>query len=405
MTDAADPQTPGMTAAAPAAPAGGFSPLQYLDRALTTLRDAGITPETETDAPINALLEKISDLSPDKVLVITRTLGQASNFNEVVRSQVQQMDIGERYEEVTRAFDSIRDDAKALVDQLADGRVSFTENLANTWRNMRRGTISDRFTDIRDTYKEVARATKDQIEREQTILEAYRDFRGALKQAEVTALELLNMAKEKLESAQATLKSASGDVEAYTGDDAAQKARLELARDEKLREMQDEEKRYQIAKDLSDNLTIGYNTSEVIMARLVQTTNAKERVYAQSVSFFSTNESVLTALNASFTGLQGLHESTETLNAMKEGINKSLETLAEIGDAVQTEALKAGYGPTVAAASVKKLVDSVVNFQVQSREIISEMRDMSTKNSEEIRNAVEDGKRRLAKLTAEGTAL
>ncbi|KZM47685.1 cell surface protein [Labrenzia sp. OB1] len=394
-----------MTAAAPAAPAGGFSPLQYLDRALTTLRDAGITPETETDAPINALLEKISDLSPDKVLVITRTLGQASNFNEVVRSQVQQMDIGERYEEVTRAFDSIRDDAKALVDQLADGRVSFTENLANTWRNMRRGTISDRFTDIRDTYKEVARATKDQIEREQTILEAYRDFRGALKQAEVTALELLNMAKEKLESAQATLKSASGDVEAYTGDDAAQKARLELARDEKLREMQDEEKRYQIAKDLSDNLTIGYNTSEVIMARLVQTTNAKERVYAQSVSFFSTNESVLTALNASFTGLQGLHESTETLNAMKEGINKSLETLAEIGDAVQTEALKAGYGPTVAAASVKKLVDSVVNFQVQSREIISEMRDMSTKNSEEIRNAVEDGKRRLAKLTAEGTAL
>ncbi|POF28223.1 cell surface protein [Roseibium marinum] len=405
MTDAAVPQTPGTTAVTPAAPAGGFSPLQYLDRALTTLRDAGITPETETDAPINALLEQISDLSPDKVLVITRTLGQASNFNEVVRSQVQQMDIGERYEEVTKAFDSIRDDAKALVDQLADGRISFTENLANKWRDMRRGTISDRFTDIRDTYKDVARATKDQIEREQTILEAYRDFRGALKQAEVTALELLNIAMAKLEGAQATLNAASGEVEAYTGDDAAQKARLELARDEKLREMQDEEKRYQIAKDLSDNLTIGYNTSEVIMARLVQTTNAKERVYAQSVSFFSTNESVLTALNASFTGLQGLHESTETLNAMKEGINKSLETLAEIGDAVQTEALKAGYGPTVAAASVKKLVDSVVNFQVQSREIISEMREMSTKNSEEIRTAVEDGKRRLAKLTAEGSAL
>jgi len=31
--------------------------------------------------------------------------------------------------------------------------------------------------------------------------------------------------------------------------------------------VQDEEKRYQIAKDLSDNLTISYNTSEVIMAR------------------------------------------------------------------------------------------------------------------------------------------
>jgi len=401
MTDAATPASPENAAA----PAGGFTPLQYLDRALSTLRDIGITPESETDAPINALLEQISDLSPDKILVISRTLSQASNFNEVVRSQVQQMDIGERYEEITTAFDSIRDDAKTLVDQLADGKISFMENMSNKWRDFRRGTISDRFDDIRGTYKDVARATKDQIEREQTILEAYRDFRGALKQAEVTALEVLNMATEKLAAAKGALEAASGAVEGYKGEDAAEKARLELARDERLREMQDEEKRYQIAKDLSDNLTIGYNTSEVIMARLMQTTNAKERVYAQSVSFFSTNESVLTALNASFTGLQGLHESTETLNAMKEGINKSLETLADIGDAVQKEALKAGYGPTVAAASVKKLVDSVVNFQVHSREIINEMRDMSTKNSEEIRNAVEDGKRRLAKLTAEGQAL
>ncbi len=394
------------TSEAGAAAAGtSITPLQYLDRALGKLRDLGITPETETDAPINALLEQISDLSPDKVLIITRTLGQASHFNEVVRSQVQQMDIGERYEEITEAFNSIRDDAKALVDQLADGKISFTETLSNKWRDMRRGTISDRFDDIRDTYKEVARATKDQIEREQTILDSYRDFRGALKQAEVQALELLNIATGKLDAAKAALENASTEVAAYAGDDAAAKARLELARDERLREMQDEEKRYQIAKDLSDNLTIGYNTSEVIMARLMQTTNAKERVYAQSVSFFSTNESVLTALNASFTGLQGLHESTETLNAMKEGVNKSLETLAEIGDAVQKKALEAGYGPTVAAASVKKLVDSVVNFQVQSREIINEMRDMSTKNSEEIRTAVEDGKRRLAKLAAEGNAL
>jgi len=384
---------------------GSISPLQYLDRALGKLRELGIAVETEADAPINALLEKISDLSPDKVLIITRTLGQASQFNEVVRSQVQQMDIGERYEKITDGFNSIRDDAKSLVDQLADGKVSFTETLSNKWRDMRRGTISDRFDDIRDTYKEVARATKDQIEREQTILDSYRDFRGALKQAEVQALEILNIATDRLDASKAALEAASNEVSSFAGDDPAAKARLELARDEQLRGMQDEEKRYQIAKDLSDNLTIGYNTSEVIMVRLMQTTNAKERVYAQSVSFFSTNDSVLTALNASFTGLQGLHESTETLNAMKEGVNKSLETLADIGDAVQKEALKAGYGPTVQAASVKKLVDSVVNFQVQSREIINEMREMSTKNSDEIRTAVEDGKRRLAKLAAQGNAL
>ena len=83
--------------------------------------------------------------------------------------------------------------------------------------------------------------------------------------------------------------------------------------------------------DLSDNLTVGYNSSEVIMARLLQTTSAKERVYQQAISFFGTNETVLTALTASFTGLFGLHESTQTVNAMKEGIGKSMEDLADIG--------------------------------------------------------------------------
>jgi hypothetical protein len=152
-------------------------------------------------------------------------------------------------------------------------------------------------------------------------------------------------------------------------------------------------------------LTIGYNTSEVIMARLLQTTNAKDRVYKQAVSFFGTNETVLTALSASFTGLWGLHESTKTVDAMKEGVSKSLEDLADIGGKVQEAALKAGYGPTIRADAVKKLVESVVNYQLRSREIIAEMRDLSTKNAAEIRDAVEQGKQRLARLVESGHAL
>jgi hypothetical protein len=172
-----------------------------------------------------------------------------------------------------------------------------------------------------------------------------------------------------------------------------------------VRALQNEDKRYQIAKDLSDNLTISYNTSEVVMARLMQTTNAKERVYAQAVSFFSTNEVVLTALTASFTGMFGLHEATATVEAMKEGVSRSLEDLAEIGGKVQEAAVRAGYGPTVRADAVKKLVDSVVNWQTKSHEIIDEMRKQSTANAAEIRDAVEDGKRKLARLAEEGKGL
>lgn len=380
-------------------------PLQYLDKAMGAIREMGLWPENVEEAPITALLEQITELDETRVILIGRTLNQASIFNEVVREQISAMSIGERYEDITKGFDSIRDDAKGMVDQLEDGKLDMLERASNVWMKVTRGDIPTRFDKIRTIYLDVTKDTKDQIDREHTILEAYRDFRGALKQSEVMALEVFEKAEVHLQERKEALSAATKELENFSEGTPADRARLEMARDERLREMQNEERRYQIAKDLSDNLTISYNTSEVVMARLAQTTNAKERVYQQSISFFSTNETVLTALSASFTGLFGLHESTETLNAMKEGMSKSLETLADIGDTVQEEALKAGYGPTIRADAVMKLVDSVVNFQEKSRSIINEMREQSTRNSAEIRDAVEDGKQRLSKLAAEGNTI
>ena len=387
------------------APLSTTSALQYLDRAMASLRDMGLLPSMTEQAPIASLLETITDLDPDKIAIISRTLNQASVFNDVVRSEVASMSIGTRYEEITDSFNSIRDDAKSMVNQMEDGKLSTGERLANIWMKVRRGDIADRFDKIRGTYLTVARDTKDQIEREHRIFNAYADFRGALKQAQVHALEVLEIAEKKLNEAKAALNAANATVEAYKGEQASERARLELARDERMRDLQNEEKRYQVAKDLADNLVIGYNTSEVVMARLQQTTSSKERVYAQSITFFSTNESVLTALKASFTGLAGLHESSRTLEEMKKGVDKSLETISEMGDKIQEDALRAGYGPTIKAQSVQKLVDSVTSFQVRSREIIEEMRALSTKNSKEIAEAVEDGKRRLARLAASGQDL
>jgi hypothetical protein len=383
------------------------TPMQYLDKAMGAVRELGLMPDTSDaqEEPIIALLNQITELDEEKVIAITRTISQASLFNDIVREQVQSMDIGTRYEDIVSAFDSIRDDARAMVDQIGDGKLDTFERLTNVWMKVTRGDIATRFDKIKDTYLEVTDATRDQIQREQLVLNAYQDFRGAMKQSEVMALEVLEKGQQKLDAARADVESAMQAVEAYQGDDAAERARLEMARDEQVRALQDTEKRYQIAKDLSDNLTVSYNTSEVVMARLMQTTNAKERVYSQAVSFFSTNETVLTALTASFTGMFGLHESTQTVEAMKEGVSRSLEDLAEIGGKVQEAAIKAGYGPTVRADAVKKLVDSVVNYQTRSREIIEEMRVQSTANASEIRDAVEDGKRRMARLAEEGNAL
>jgi hypothetical protein len=379
--------------------------MKYLDKAMSTLRDLGLINDKKEPSPIIGLLDQINGLDDTKVALIARTLDQMTVFNEVVREQISGMGIGERYADITHAFNSIRDDAKSMVQQLDDGKIDTMERVSNVWQKVTRGDISSRFDTIKRTYSEVAKDTLDQVQRERLILDAYQDFRGALKESEVLAFEVLKKAEGNLNAARERMQAASREVEQAATAEPAEKARLELTRDERLRELQNEEQRYQIAKDLSDNLTVGYNTSEVIMARLMQTSSAKERIYQQSVSFFSTNETVLTALTATFTGLHGLNEGTKTLEAMKEGVSSSLETLSDIGGQVQEAALKAGFGPTIRVDAVQKLVNSVVAYQERSAGIIDEMRTLSTRNAEEIREAVEDGKRRFAKLAADGKAL
>jgi hypothetical protein len=381
------------------------SPMKYLDKAMNGLRDLGLVPETGNEAPIIALLNQISELDEDKIVAIARTLNQASLFNEVVREQVTAMQIGDRYEDIANAFNSIRDDAKQMLDQIEDGKLDTLERVQNVWMKVTRGDIASRFDTIKETYLEVTEDSRDQIEREHRILEAYQDFRGAMKQSEVLALEVLEIAEDRIKERKAKLEEAMQAVETAPADNMVERAKLEMARDLRMRELQEEDKRYQIAKDLSDNLTVSYHSSEVVMARLLQTTNAKERVYAQAISFFGTNETVLTALSASFTGMWGLHESTQALNTMKEGVSKSMEVLAEIGGEVQKAALEAGYGPTIRADAVKRLVESVVNYQQQSLGIIEEMRKLSTRNAEEIRDTVEEGKQRMAHLAEQGNAL
>ena len=382
-------------------------PLKQLDKALSGLRQIGLLPvDTRAEeAPVVALIERIAHLDQDKAVAIARTLAQASLFNQVVREQIDPMRIGERYKAITSAFDSIRDDARRMVEQIEDGRIDTFERMSNIWMKVTRGDIPARFDKIKDTYLEVAKDSREQLQREQVVLEAYADFRVALKESQVLAFGLLKKAEQVLEQARQELADAGTALAGNTSTDRQVTAALELDRDRKLRAVQDEDARYQVAKDLAENLSIAYNTTEVIMARLMQITDAKERVYSQSVTFFSTNETVFTALSASFTGMHGLHESTQTLEAMKDGINKSLETLGEIGDQVTEAAIRAGYGPTIRAESVQKLVDAVVNFQERSQTLITEMRDLSTRNEAEVTQAVEDGTRRMVALAQQAQSL
>src|SRR5690606_9234461 len=120
-------------------------PLQYLDKAVNAIRDLGIWPDQPVEQPITGLLAQITELDETRVVLIGRTLSQASAFNEVVREQIAAMKIGERYEDITKGFDSIRDDAKGMVDQLGDNKLDLLERASNVWMKVSRGDIATRF--------------------------------------------------------------------------------------------------------------------------------------------------------------------------------------------------------------------------------------------------------------------
>ena len=390
-----------------AANTAGTGLKRYLDQAVTVLKQFSISPKEEATAELATLLEEVRHIDEVKVLAIAKTIQYMSNFNSLVRDNVESIQIGNRFLDITQMFDSIREDSKMLIAQLDDGKFSLAEKAQNLWMKIRRGSPHSRFEKIVELYKSVAADTRDQLEREQRIMDGYIDFRFALKEAEVLSRELLDQQTPILQSAQEALAGAQQAV-TTASTSATDKSRLELARDEAHRAWQKEDRSFQLLKDVTENLSIGYDVGETLITKLKQTHDVKDQVYRRSVTFFTTNEHVFSILATVYTSQHGLHEATAATEAMKSGVNKSLEDVADLGRELERAALKAGYGSTINPQSVQKLVDAISDYQVESMKTIASLRQESEQNAKEIRRVVEAGKQRfqqtLTKFAAEPTA-
>ena len=374
--------------------------LERLTKALQPLTSLGLFPADQPkELPaVATLLASVADQPElrDQALVVGRVLSQTTVFNEVVRDQVKEMHTATQYEEINKLFASIRDDARKLVDQLADGKIDTREKIFNFANTLFKGSIHDRFEKIRKLYNDVTKDTAKQLDRERTILNAYSEFRLSLKEAELISRDLLLAQESRRAGAQASLEAAAAQIEA--GADERAKGEAQIARDEARIRHDAVDRDYQVVKSVSENLTVSYNVGETVMARLAQAHGVKEAVYNQAVTFFVTNESVFTALDAAFTSTAGLHEGTRTIEAMKEGANQSLDVLAEVSGTVQKDALKSAYGSTISVESVKRLVDSIVHYETESQNLIAQYRTEATTGAKEIEQVVEDGKKQLAKI-------
>ena len=195
------------------------------------------------------------------------------------------------------------------------------------------------------------------------------------------------------------MADAQQTVDEFEGDE-SQRSRLELMRDEARNAFQKEDRTYQLVKDIAENLSIGYDVGETLITKLKQTHDVKDQVYRRAVTFFTTNEHVFTILGTVYTSQHGLHEATQSTEALKEGVNKSLEDVAGLGRELERAALKAGYGSTINPQSLEKLVTAISDYQVESLETIAKLRKESEANAKEIRRVVEAGKKRYQETLA-----
>jgi hypothetical protein len=373
---------------------------KYLDRALIVLKKFGADEANAAPQELIGLLESVKHLDEAKVLAIADVIKHMSSFNALVRENVESIQIGHRYMDIATMFDSVREDSKRLISQLDDGKISGTEKVSNWWMKMRRGTPNDRFEKIVEVYGDVAKDTKQALNSEAQIMDAYIDFRFALKESEVLARELIDTHAPILEAAKIGLTTAQEALDNYTGTDEGGKSQLELRRDEARFKFENEDETYQLLKDIAENLEIGYDVGETLITKLKQTHDVKERVYRRAVTFFTTNEHVFTILGTVYMSQHGLHEVTQATEAMKDGVNKGLEDVADLGRELERAALRAGYGSTIDPASVQKLVDAISGFQIESLQTIAELRRESDESAKAIRKAVEEGKKKYQETLA-----
>lgn len=385
------------TSAMPKLAVASSSAHGYLDRALKSLSSLGVIKPAESEtAPIIALASELQVLDEAKALIVARTLSHNATFNEAVRSRVADTAFADRHKEVNTLWDSILEDMSTMTKRIEEDRNGLKDKVGFWMMRLSRGTVHKRFEKLREQYLAVSADTKRALDHEATILASYSEYRLAVKESEIAAAQMLKIAEARLEEAKAALAAAQSTVEATTELEA--KHRAQLARDEKQRVFEAEDRRYSIVKQLSEALTTEYNTSDVIMADLAQTRNVKDAVYRSGVLFYPTVNSILSGLSANMTSKQNLVEASRTQEHMVDGVNRGLQQLASSGRQIKLDAVKVAHGPKVKAEAVKALMESIIQYRTEEVRLIEEQRKLATTEAAMIADVVEKGREQFARI-------
>ncbi len=320
--------------------------LEHLQEAFAIASELGLVPDAVGMEQRNqSVLLRIADLEPTKSTVISSTLSQARFFDDLVREQVSRAEIAAQHLGLAESLERFH----ALLAPLAPERLEVEAEAA--W-----AAAAAQFAEIQAAYDEIGSAALEEIEREHVVQETYREFRAAVKASEATALELLETAFARYNTAR----------QKVTEEDAQAPEEDPVPLIERLRHLQDEERRWGVARDVVNRLITASGDAEIIMGRLMQSTAGKERLYWQSQAFIG------------------------SVSTLLEAFPRALEPLSS---------------PEQRMEGVGNLRMAVELFQQRTRETCEEIERLAAEAAEEIGELLADSEQRLERLTPSRSGL
>ena len=375
--------------------------LPSLAKAFDKLRQLGVTPGSVAMVPAVNLAGELQSVDADRATRLARVFQAEADFNEMAREQTTGMVVGDAHTKIAKNFDSIVDDTRAIFNHLHDdGKIDMWEKLDIARRTvMHGGTIPHRFKTVRELFLDTTKRCQEQLNREQTIIEAYNAFRAAYGEGMVDALELQQSSLARVNEVKAQSQTVVAAWEAIT--DPIEKAKKNLEKNQAIEDTEIADRKYQVATNLVNDMRVGQSAGDAVVEKLKQTHKAKTAVQDRAITFFGTNEHVITALCVALQSEKGLNERTQTLEELQRGTEKAMDVLAEIGTKVDKQAIEKAYGESLRPEVVGRLVDAMVAYQKDVIKLNAEARAKADESSKAIVARVQAGQAELAHLAVQ----
>ncbi|HEX7654980.1 MAG TPA: hypothetical protein VF607_15835 [Verrucomicrobiae bacterium] len=369
-----------------------------LSQALDKLRQLGVTPGSVAMVPAVNLVGELQTVDVDRATRLARVFQAEADFNELAREQTVGMAVGDAHTKIARNFDSIIEDTRAIYGHLHDdGKIDMWEKLDIARRTLvHGGSIPSRFKSVRELFLDATKRCQQQLEHEQTIIEAYNAFRAAYGEGMVDALELQQVCQQNVTTVKAQSQTVIAAWEAIT--DPIEKAKKNLEKNQAVEAVELADRKYQVATNLVNDMRVGQGAGDAVVEKLKQTHKAKIAVQDRAITFFGTNEHVITALCVALQSEKGLNERTQTLEELQRGTEKAMDVLAEIGTKVDKQAIEKAYGQSLSPEVVGRLVDAMVNYQKEVIELTASARAQAEESAKAIAARTQAGQEELARL-------